>query len=358
MFESLRSLSDRQIISGTKVACDQEHSGMLSLIVHLIELERRDLHLKLGHQSLFKYCVSELGYCESSAMRRITVARCVAAFPEVYSMLESRQIKMSTVARVSKLLTMENCKDLLARIGDKSLREVESMVAEYEPETALPRDRVRTVVVRVPVTVAPEWPKRTEATMNLAVPANTSTPTVSATTHAHEYNRNGGKKSAAPDRASDVTLEHRTVVQFTARNEFMDKIGRARSLVWHQLPVATFEQLFELALDELIARRDPVARQKRRQARRSRSTNATSNTRRYVAAGVRDQVLVRDQLQCTFVAVSGRRCASTTALQIDHIKPVARGGASTMENLRVLCAYHNRLEAERLMGCTRAPVAR
>jgi 5-methylcytosine-specific restriction endonuclease McrA len=37
-------------------------------------------------------------------------------------------------------------------------------------------------------------------------------------------------------------------------------------------------------------------------------------------------------------------------LQIDHIQPVARGGANTIDNLRVLCAYHNRLEAERLMG--------
>jgi 5-methylcytosine-specific restriction endonuclease McrA len=37
-------------------------------------------------------------------------------------------------------------------------------------------------------------------------------------------------------------------------------------------------------------------------------------------------------------------------LQIDHVKPAARGGANTIDNLRLLCAYHNRLEAERLMG--------
>ncbi|HEU4365737.1 MAG TPA: HNH endonuclease signature motif containing protein, partial [Candidatus Krumholzibacteria bacterium] len=71
---------------------------------------------------------------------------------------------------------------------------------------------------------------------------------------------------------------------------------------------------------------------------------------RYIAAAVRDKVFTRDEGLCTFVGPDGRRCASRHALQIDHVKPVARGGASTADNLRLLCAHHNRLEAERLMG--------
>ena len=76
---------------------------------------------------------------------------------------------------------------------------------------------------------------------------------------------------------------------------------------------------------------------------------AASNNPRQIPARLRDQVFARDK-RCTYVGPNGKRCGSVHVLQIDHIKPVARGGASTIDNLRLLCAHHNRLESERLMG--------
>jgi 5-methylcytosine-specific restriction endonuclease McrA len=66
-------------------------------------------------------------------------------------------------------------------------------------------------------------------------------------------------------------------------------------------------------------------------------------------------VFARDGFRCTYVAADGRRCSATVALQVDHIRPIARGGASTVDNLRILCAQHNRLEGERLMGHSGPP---
>jgi 5-methylcytosine-specific restriction endonuclease McrA len=37
-------------------------------------------------------------------------------------------------------------------------------------------------------------------------------------------------------------------------------------------------------------------------------------------------------------------------LQVDHVTPVARKGAAAIDNLRLLCAEHNRLEWEKLAG--------
>lgn len=51
------------------------------------------------------------------------------------------------------MLTSVNKDPLLNRIRGKSQREVDAIVAEYEPR-ALPPDRVRPVVVRVPVVVS------------------------------------------------------------------------------------------------------------------------------------------------------------------------------------------------------------
>ena len=37
-------------------------------------------------------------------------------------------------------------------------------------------------------------------------------------------------------------------------------------------------------------------------------------------------------------------------LEYDHVRPIARGGRSTTDNLRLRCRAHNQLEAEQLYG--------
>jgi 5-methylcytosine-specific restriction endonuclease McrA len=105
-------------------------------------------------------------------------------------------------------------------------------------------------------------------------------------------------------------------------------------------------------VEYFLDREEPARRQDRRDLRAAKQDAkipAELVVRKHIPAHMRDRVLVRDK-QCTYVGANGERCGSTHVLQIDHIKPVARGGASTIDNLRVLCAYHNRLESERLMG--------
>jgi 5-methylcytosine-specific restriction endonuclease McrA len=46
---------------------------------------------------------------------------------------------------------------------------------------------------------------------------------------------------------------------------------------------------------------------------------------------VREKVLARDNHTC-------RKCPCKTNLQVDHIRPAARGGQTTMSNLWTLCA--------------------
>src|SRR5260221_6487779 len=55
---------------------------------------------------------------------------------------------------------------------------------------------------------------------------------------------------------------------------------------------------------------------------------------RNVPPGIRAAVLDRDSHKCSY-------CGSTCDLTIDHIIPVAKGGTSTIENLRTLCGRCN-----------------
>ena len=81
----------------------------------------------------------------------------------------------------------------------------------------------------------------------------------------------------------------------------------------------------------------------------ARPARASTRTR-HVSAAIRDRVHVRDQGRCSYVGSTGQRCNAVAGLQLDHVRPFARGGEGTAGNLRLLCAAHNRLEAERVMG--------
>ena len=354
MSVSLRSFSDRDILSRTLELTRRERAVTLQVLLHLVEIERRQLHLKQGFSSMFDYCTSALGYSEPAAVRRIRAARCVARFPEVLGLLEANEVNLSTIARISRVLNAGNKTLLLERIRGRSQREVDRIRAEYQPGTMMP-DRVRPLVV--PVAAAPLAPA-----VSLGVSA-----AAGDACEKNAYRRSDGAPAALPDRPADpatacgtTTFEHRLVIQFTASEGFMAKAEKIKSLASHRLsPNPSFEQVFELAMDSFLEKHDPSARRERRELRKQKAIAGSREQRphrdtaaraRHVPAQVRDQVFLRDQGQCAYVSPGGRRCGSAYVLQIDHIQPVARGGASTADNLRLLCAYHNRLEAERIVG--------
>jgi hypothetical protein len=62
------------------------------------------------------------------------------------------------------------------------------------------------------------------------------------------------------------------------------------------------------------------------------------------------EVHARDEGQCTFVSEDGRRCCARGFLELHHHAPFARGGASTPDNLKLMCRAHNALLAERDYG--------
>ena len=64
---------------------------------------------------------------------------------------------------------------------------------------------------------------------------------------------------------------------------------------------------------------------------------------RVIPAAIKRAVWERDQGCCSYVdPTTGRRCSSRHLLQIDHIRPWARGGGAELDNLRLLCHAHHR----------------
>ena len=71
---------------------------------------------------------------------------------------------------------------------------------------------------------------------------------------------------------------------------------------------------------------------------------------RHIPAAVKRAVRKRDGEQCTFVSEDARRCPARRMLEFDHIEPVARGGASTVANVHLVCRAHNQHAAENAFG--------
>jgi hypothetical protein len=65
---------------------------------------------------------------------------------------------------------------------------------------------------------------------------------------------------------------------------------------------------------------------------------------------VRREVWARDGGCCACTSAAGRRCGSRVRLEYDHIVPIAKGGAGTADNLRLLCRAHNQHHAGRAFG--------
>ena len=59
---------------------------------------------------------------------------------------------------------------------------------------------------------------------------------------------------------------------------------------------------------------------------------------------------MRDGGRCQWEVASGGVCGSTRKIEFDHIVPIARRGASTVPNIRLLCEFHNQCAAREVFG--------
>jgi hypothetical protein len=86
---------------------------------------------------------------------------------------------------------------------------------------------------------------------------------------------NSSAMQSSQDVVAKERLERRTRVEFTARQELMEKLERVRAIASHRLPSRpSIEQLVDFMADYVIHREDPRKRHERRQARQMRRGKA------------------------------------------------------------------------------------
>jgi hypothetical protein len=88
----------------------------------------------------------------------------------------------------------------------------------------------------------------------------------------------------------------------------------------------------------------------RPQRQRGESAAPARKRSRYIPAAERREVFQRDAGRCTYVDARGERCCETRCLELHHLQPFAKSGASSAANLTLRCAAHNALAAEEDFG--------
>jgi hypothetical protein len=77
---------------------------------------------------------------------------------------------------------------------------------------------------------------------------------------------------------------------------------------------------------------------------------ATGKRNRYIPAGVRHEVMLRDEGRCTYVSPDGKRCNEKRYLEFDHFVPFCHGGEHSILNIKLVCNIHNQFLADQKLG--------
>ncbi len=131
----------------------------------------------------------------------------------------------------------------------------------------------------------------------------------------------------------------------TVSKEFMKKLEAAADAMSHAMPGATRADILEAGLELLLAqaaKRRGLVEKPQQKPRPMKGDG--------IPAHVRREVWKRDGGRCQWALKSGGICGSTRQLELDHVRPRSMGGASTIDNLRVVCKAHNDLAARLTLG--------
>jgi hypothetical protein len=342
--DSLRSLTDNELLGRLSDLVRQSHRVEAELVAHLGEVDARRLYLREAAASMFVYATRVLHLSEAEAYLRITVARAARQHPALLARLASGDLNLSGAVLLAPHLTVGNRETLLARAAHKSKRQIEELIAELAPRPDVPASIRK--LPEPPAEAGGQNDQGAEAATSelrpdgVGVPA-TQAPGVETETSAAAETVLQGPRSRSGD-ALQPLARARYRVQFTASEALRGKLERLQAL----LPGSDLATLIEQAVTERLERLEARRFGRTKAPRKALAEADTSSGPRSIPAPVRRAVYERAGGRCAFVDASGRRCEARSRLEFHHRHPHGYGGNRTPDNISLLCKSHNLYLAE------------
>jgi len=347
------SLDSRMLARRLCELVGDERTVQVEFLLHLDEFDRRRAYLEAGFGSLWEYCLRSLHLREGAAGRRIGAMKVLRRFPKLEGALRDGRLCLSTVSLLGPLLTDDNLDELVSRAAYGTKAEVEHVVATVQPRAA-PKEGIRKLPAPAPALSAALLLGASREAPSPAAPA------VAAPSPAPVLALATATAVDEPQIAEPRPVQTRTAasevrpisgdqwsLRVTIDSACRDELETLKALLSHKIPNgdlgAVLREAIRCGVEKHAKRKgaSPPA-----QECHAKAESATSR----IPAAVRREVWKRDGGSCAWIGEDGRRCCSRWQLELDHITPVALGGASAADNLRLLCRAHNLLHAEHVFG--------
>ena len=271
----LGGLDDVQLLAALSSLVRRENDSLSDLLAHLAELDERGLCVAMGYSSLFAYCTEALGFCKSSAGRRIAAARVYREYPEAFTRVANGELQLSVLCALRPHLSAKNASELFAACSRKSYEQVEVLLA-----ARFPKPDVRDLVRRLPAVApsAPPAPSTPRAPymgsevvavgpIELEPGTGSAHATAAPTLAPTEPMRSEGAQAPTGRGAVKPLSVDRFSVNFTADGEFRELLDEVRALMSHSEPKGDLHAVMKRGLEalrsELLKTRFGVGRKPR-----------------------------------------------------------------------------------------------
>ncbi|MCB0349627.1 MAG: HNH endonuclease [Bdellovibrionales bacterium] len=398
----LRQVSDEDILINTEKIIQEERRLTAELLQHLREIDRRMIYAKMGYPSLYDFLVRRFSYSSGAAYRRIATMRLIRDVPEVELKVSSGSISLSSAAKVQTFfrdIKSENSiqlsntekREIISQVENKSVREVDKILLHLSPNS-VPKDRQRqitddlTEIKFIADSVLLTKLDKIRLLISGKIPR---------ASYREVINEASDIAISKLDRTANRGSSHRpskNFVQIASKNLFH---GTSKNLVQ-----GASKNLFEAGEENSIQASGGTS-DRSKELRHAKPTSGilcvkstsekvpdaqgticeetSSNLPRhelthsgiaqpektqseklqpeykicrpYISTHLKAEVWRKCEAKCSFKAKGDSKpCGSRYRLEVDHIVPVAKGGKTEIENLRLLCQTHNLYEAKRLFG--------
>ena len=356
----LRHLSDHALALELDASAANSRRAVADVIARIAEYDRRRLYLGAGYPSMFRYCVDRLHMSEDVAVQRIRIGRKALRFPALFEAIAQGRLSPTCAVLLGPHLNDQNVGELLAAATHAPIRDVRRLLAErfgrvhvVPPlfEAAAPSAEPPAAGSSAPLLLAAA-PAPSEASVSKRMPVALPEPACEQAPGpvATPTPRAEPLAPAAPPRRARIQAVGPGAFELVAilGRETHDQLVASRELLGHAVPAGDLATVLERAIALQFAH---LRKRRCADTERPRAPQAEpSEDPHHVPAAVQRAVWERDGGSCAFRAEDGHRCGSRERIELDHIVPVAHGGASTADNLRLVCRAHNRHLAELAFG--------
>ncbi len=309
---NLKYISNSDLLSRTENLVQTERKIMHLVLTHILEIIDRKLYAELGFNSMFSMMTKKYGYSEPSAIRRIDAAKLLRKIPEVADRLKSGALNLSQAVQLQKCLEIEAKNgDAVSESRTHEILDLLENCNSFETKQVLAQ----------------------EFDMPLKI-----------------------QEIVRPQKDESVRLE----ITFT--KEQFEELKKAKSLLSHVAQSGSWVEVISMMakkfnqskLGKLKSENNskPKKSTSVTEVRDIKSNNVSLPTpvlrRPYISVSLKRRIYSQAQGCCQYQSPDGNRCGSQFQVQIDHITPVAWGGETLLENMRLLCRTHNLLAAQQM----------